>query len=114
VATERKRVMFNFFSKNKFDSVNVNDLERLLGKINLIDIRESYEYRNGHLPTAKNIPMNSILAEPEKYLDHGKEYHILCQSGGRSSRTCGTLASKGYNVINVAGGTGSYKGNLQR
>ena len=106
--------MFNFFSKNKFDSVNVNDLDELLGKINLIDVRENYEYKSGHLPTAKNIPMSSIVTEPEKYLDEAKEYHIICQSGGRSSRVCSNLSSRGYKVINVAGGTGSYRGALQK
>lgn len=106
--------MFSFFSKKKVNSVSVNDLDNLFGKISLIDVRETYEYRNGHLPTAKNIPMNSILAEPEKYLDETKEYHIVCQSGGRSSRVCSNLASKGYNVVNVVGGTGSYRGTLQK
>ena len=106
--------MFSFFKKFKINSVMVNDLTQSLGKINLIDIRESYEYKNGHLLGAKNIPMNRILSEPEKYLTKEKEYHIICQSGGRSGATCRKLKSKGYNVINVLGGTGSYRGRLKK
>lgn len=106
--------MFSFFSKNSGNSVDVNELEELFGKINLIDIREPYEYKSGHLPTAKNIPMNTIIADAEKYLDKSREYHIICQSGGRSSRTCGILRDKGFNVINVSGGTGKYSGNLSK
>lgn len=106
--------MFSFLEKNKFKSINVNDLEGTLGKINLIDIREPYEYNVGHLPSAKNIPMNSILKETDKFLDKSKEYHIICQSGGRSSRTCSELTSKGYKVINISGGTGSYIRPLER
>lgn len=106
--------MFSFLEKNKFKSINVNDLDGVLGKINLIDIREPYEYNNGHVPSAKNIPMNSILKETDKFLDKSKEYHIICQSGGRSSKTCSELTEKGYKVINISGGTGSYIYSLER
>lgn len=106
--------MLSFFSGNRVDSVNVNDLRELLGKINLIDIREPYEYKNGHLPTAKNIPMSKILAESDKYLNKDKEYHIICQSGGRSSRTSSKLKAMGFNIVNVSGGTSSYTGLLKK
>lgn len=106
--------MFSLFGKSNTNSVNVNEIGELLGKINLIDIREPYEYSSGHLPTAKNIPMDSILSETEKYLDKSKEYHIICQSGARSSRTCSILKQNGFNVVNVSGGTGSYRESLKR
>ncbi|MDT8719248.1 rhodanese-like domain-containing protein [Clostridium sp. 19966] len=106
--------MFSIFSNNNVNTISVHDLDSKLGKINLIDVREEYEYRNGHVPTAKNIPMGDILSKPENYLNKDKEYHIICQSGGRSSRTCKDLSSKGYNVINVSGGTGAYIKPLER
>jgi Rhodanese-related sulfurtransferase len=106
--------MFSFFSRNRVNSVNVNDLGDLLGKINLIDIREPYEYNNGHLPTAKNIPMSKILEKPEKYLNKDNEYHIICQSGGRSSSTSSKLKAMGFNIVNVSGGTSSYTGLLKK
>lgn len=106
--------MFSFFSRNRVNSVNVNDLGELLGKINLIDIREPYEYKNGHLPSAKNISMSKILAEPDRYLNKDKEYHIICQSGGRSISTSSKLKAKGFNIVNVSGGTGSYTGALKK
>jgi rhodanese-related sulfurtransferase len=106
--------MFSFLDKSKTNFINVNDLDKLIGKINLIDIREPYEYNRGHLPTTKNIPMDLILAKTDKYLDKSKEYYIICQSGGRSTRVCRELELRGYNVINVIGGTGSYVGPLER
>jgi rhodanese-related sulfurtransferase len=96
------------FGKNSFDSISVHDLGEKNGKINLIDVRESYEYKSGHVPNARNIPMGIVLAEPEKYLNKSMEYHVICQSGSRSSRTCKKLSSLGYKVVNVSGGTGSY------
>jgi rhodanese-related sulfurtransferase len=106
--------MFFNLGNSKVKTISVHDIDPLLGKIDLIDIREVYEYKGGHVPTAKNIPMDTILAQPDKYLDKAKEYHIICQSGGRSSSACSRLVSKGYNVINVGGGTGSYIRPLER
>ncbi|MDD3225004.1 MAG: rhodanese-like domain-containing protein [Clostridium sp.] len=106
--------MLSIFSKKNYNSISVHDLDGKLGKINLIDIRENYEYENGHIPTAKNIPMNTVLNNPEGYLDKSKKYHIVCQSGARSSRTCKALSNLGYNVVNISGGTGSYILPLER
>lgn len=106
--------MFNLFRKNDGKVINVNDIDNLIGKIDLIDIREPYEYSNGTIKTAKNIPMGNILDKPEKYLTKEKEYYIMCQSGGRSSRTCDSLIRQGYNVVNVAGGMGSYVGTKRK
>ena len=104
--------MFDFLFKNRVDSIDVNKIDDLLGKINLIDVREPDEYRGGHLPMAKNIPLGRIVNQAEKQLDKSKEYHIICHSGARSSRACSILKGMGFNVVNVAGGTGSYRGRL--
>lgn len=70
----------------------------------IIDIREPYELSNGYIEGSQNIPMNTLLIAPENFLDKSKTYHIICQSGARSSRTCMMLRQKGYDVINVEGG----------
>ena len=44
--------MFSFFKKSNLKSVNINDIDKLLGTINLIDIREEFEYRNGSIKTS--------------------------------------------------------------
>lgn len=105
--------MFAFFKEKQYDTINVNDLA---GKKNrdLIDIREPGEYRRGHVPGAKNIPMNVLLSDPEKFLSKDKNYKIVCQSGGRSSRACNMLSDMGFDVTNVAGGTGFFAGKLER
>ena len=99
----------NLFGK-EMKSIDVNDIEELLGKVHLIDIREPYEYKTGSVRTAENIPMNTLLQNPEKYLKKEKEYYILCQSGGRSSSACERLTERGFHVTNVKGGVGCYKG----
>lgn len=106
--------MFDFLKRNDNNVINVNDMDSLIGTVELIDIREPYEYKSGTLKTAKNIPMGNLLASPEKYLTKEKTYYIMCQSGGRSGGTCRTLAKQGFNVINVAGGMGSYVGSKRK
>lgn len=106
--------MFGFLSKNDTQSVNVNDLDSLIGQIELIDIREPYEFKSGSIKTAKNIPMGTLLNAPAKYLIMDKRYYIMCQSGGRSSSATKALAKLGYEVINVSGGMGSYAGSKRK
>ncbi|GKU23897.1 rhodanese-like domain-containing protein [Clostridium folliculivorans] len=106
--------MFPFIKRGNFRAISVHDVDDVINKINLIDIREPYEYEDGHIPKAMNIPMGTILRDPEKYLDKEKEYHIICQSGGRSAKTCSELSTRGYKVVNVSGGTGSYLRPLEK
>jgi rhodanese-related sulfurtransferase len=106
--------MFDFLKRDDSKVIHVNDMDNLIGKVELIDIREPYEYKSGTLKTAKNIPMGNLLTSPEKYLVKEKTYYIMCQSGGRSGNACRTLTKQGFNVINVAGGMGSYVGSKRK
>jgi len=93
--------MFNFFRNDNSKVINVNDLDDLVGKINLIDIREPYEFKGGSIKGAKNIPMNTLLSDANKYLNKEKTYYIICQTGARSSMACRRLTKQGFDVINV-------------
>jgi rhodanese-related sulfurtransferase len=106
--------MFDFLKKDDSKVIHVNDMDNLIGNVELIDIREPYEYKSGSLKTAKNIPMGYLLTSPEKYFTKDKTYYIMCQSGARSGRTTRALTKQGFNVINVAGGMGSYVGSKRK
>lgn len=106
--------MFDFLKRDDSKVIHVNDMDDLIGKVDIIDIREPYEYKGGSLKTAKNIPMGNLLSEPDKYMSKDKTYYIVCQSGGRSGNTCRVLLRQGFNVINVAGGMGSYVGSKRK
>jgi rhodanese-related sulfurtransferase len=106
--------MLNLFKRDHNKAINVNDMDNLLGSINLIDVREPYEFHNTSLKTAKNIPMGNLLSDPVKFLKKDTLYYIICQSGARSSRTCSILTKQGYDVINVSGGMGSYAGSMRK
>jgi rhodanese-related sulfurtransferase len=103
--------MFGALKTNSGKNIPVNKLDELIGKAEIIDIREPYEYKTGSLSNTKNIPMDKLVTDPNQYLEKDKTYYIMCQSGARSSRTCQYLSKQGYDVINVAGGISSYAGN---
>ena len=90
--------------------IHINEIDHLIDKVEIIDIREPYEYKSGSIRSAKNIPMGNLLNEPKKYLDTDKTYYVLCQSGARSRRACKMLTKQGFDVVNVSGGVGSYVG----
>lgn len=76
--------------------------------IHLIDIRDNYKFSEGSIASAKNIPSNFLLTNPEEYLDLNKEYYIFCNHGSTSRRVCEILSRRGYHVINISGGYTSY------
>lgn len=106
--------MFGLFKSSDVKRIHVNDMDDLIGKVDLIDIREQYEYKGGTLRTAKNIPMMDLISGASKYLDKDKTYYIMCQSGNRSRQCCNVLSKQDYDVVDVTGGYGSYVGTKRR
>ncbi|MHB8131411.1 MAG: rhodanese-like domain-containing protein [Mobilitalea sp.] len=106
--------MFDFLKRDNDKVVHVNEMDNLIGSVEVIDIREPYEYKGGTLVSAKNIPMGNLLDAPDKYLKKETKYYIMCQSGARSGRACSVLTKQGFDVINVSGGMGSYVGTKRK
>lgn len=91
---------------NKMKSVSTDELQNMLkDKPEIIDVREPYEFKNGHIPGAKNLP----LAQVDTYAGKGPVY-VICQSGMRSSSAAKKLTKKGIDAINVKGGMNMWKG----
>lgn len=82
-----------------------------LDEYNLIDVRQPGEYRSGHIPGAKLIPMAEV-AERSRVLDPDKPTLVYCAIGGRSRVAAQMLAGKGFTeVINMAGGIKAWDSN---
>lgn len=82
-----------------------HDMDNLIGRsdITLLDVREKYEYDNGHFKNAINIPLDQ-LRERCKEIDPSKPVYVNCQSGLRSYIACRILSQKGFKCSNLAGG----------
>ena len=69
----------------------------------LLDVRTEAEYRNGHIPGARNIPLDELRGRLEE-LDREKILYVNCQSGLRSYLACRILSQQGFSCKNLAGG----------
>lgn len=69
------------------------------GGADLVDVREEDEYRAGHVPGARPVPLSSGLPVPG-----ARPLLLICRSGNRSLRAAELLAARGVPVADVAGG----------
>src|SRR5579885_3245180 len=77
----------------------------------IVDVRESDEWRQGHIPQAIFIPRGFLeLRVEEKVPDHKAPVILQCASGTRSLLAARTLRELGYeNVYNLTGGFNAWK-----
>ncbi len=69
----------------------------------IIDVREPFEYKMGHVQGAINIPPARLLANPPELADLARDVEIIvyCLSGSRSNATMPYLRQMGFtNVVN--------------
>ena len=94
-------------SKSEENSTNVeaNNIENLLkNKEFLLDVREEYEYQDGHIKGAINLPLREIL-EKKDTLPKDKDIYVYCRSGHRSADAVNFLKSLGFEKVhNIEGG----------
>lgn len=88
------------------------ELKELLDKdsslLLVIDVRESWEYAQGHIPGARSISLGE-LAQHAAELNPEQPVAVICASGGRSQSASALLGQKGFNTVyNVIGGTFSW------
>lgn len=70
----------------------------------LIDVREPFEFGQGHIPLAQLIPMPRLLNR-EVILPRDREIVLVCRSGRRSTQVAYALLNDGYTqVANMEGG----------
>lgn len=87
--------------------IDVQSLHQLIAtgaNPRVVDVREAYEYAAGHIPEAESMPMSTL---PTTYtaLPQGEAVYVICQSGNRSLTVSTWLTQRGYDVVNVEGGT---------
>ena len=75
----------------------------------LIDIREPYEYRMGHIEGAINVTKDLLELVPEKYLNKNNYYILYCDKGIFSLNLSNELNKKGYKTTSLDGGYFKYK-----
>jgi rhodanese-related sulfurtransferase len=69
----------------------------------LLDVRQPEEFRSGHIPGAKLIPLGELRQRIHE-LPKDREIICVCRSGNRSSSATRQLSEAGFKVKNMNGG----------
>lgn len=80
----------------------------------IIDVRTPGEYAYGHIPTAINVPLNSIDTISEYVPSKNTKVIVYCQSGNRSKQAADRLLEIGYEKIFDLGGIQDWDYEIER
>ena len=66
-----------------------------------LDVRSPGEYQSGHVPGAKNIPVQTLAGQIAS-VPKDKKVFVYCESGVRSTKATKILVDAGYtNIVNM-------------
>jgi rhodanese-related sulfurtransferase len=73
------------------------------GEIQLIDVREDYEYEAGRVPGARHIELQVVASEADT-IERERPVVFYCRVGSRSSMAAGAFRQAGYDAYSMDGG----------
>jgi rhodanese-related sulfurtransferase len=73
------------------------------GAIQLIDVREDYEYASGRVAGARHIELQQIASQADT-IDRQKPVVFYCRVGSRSTMAAGAFRQAGYEAYSMDGG----------
>lgn len=93
------------------DTVTSNELADLVSTtdIDLVDVRDERDWVAGHVPGSRNIPLDTLRADPDAYLARDKPVAFICQRGVRSLTAAKLAERLGFEkIFNLDGGTAAW------
>ena len=93
-----------------FRDLKLDDIKKLIDEgYDVVDVREDWEWNKGHVPGARHVVLNTLLANPS-----GQKFHdrtiFVCAMGERSVVASEMAVALGVNdVVNFRGGTKAWK-----
>jgi rhodanese-related sulfurtransferase len=85
--------------------VTPDELKQLLdsGEIQVVDVREQYEWDAGRIAGARHIELTRLTAEAES-IDRETPVVFSCRVGSRSAMAAKAFRGAGYDAHNLEGG----------
>ena len=84
------------------------ELRQSGAKVELIDVRTPVEYREVHVDSAQNVPLDQLDPAAVMQARNGSSnepLYVICRSGSRGQQACEKFLKAGFtNVVNVEGG----------
>ncbi|MGN1181547.1 MAG: rhodanese-like domain-containing protein [Faecalibacillus sp.] len=103
--------IFSFFKSIDINQ-GIKEYKKIPGAV-LVDVRTSQEYKEGHIPDSKNIPLQSLIVDAYKILKKDDVLFVYCRSGSRSKQATNILKQMGYTKVKNIGGILDYKGKME-
>lgn len=91
--------------------LTTRDVRERLHTLVVIDVRTPGEYAGGHLPGARNIPLDDLedaLPVLREVVGRGGSLLVVCASGTRSQSAGSTLSLNGIPAASLEGGTAGW------
>lgn len=104
--------LFDFF-KPKDINQGVQEWKENKNSV-LLDVRTVEEYKKGHIPGSKNVPLSDLKNMPSMVSNKDTLLFVHCQSGGRSMQAVFKLKQMGYTQVKDIGGIANYKGAIEK
>ena len=101
------------FLKQPDINKGVADFRNAEGAI-LVDVRTPQEYREGHIPGSKNVPLQKLDKISSVADNKNIPLFVYCYSGGRSRQAASLLQNMGYHNVQNIGGITAYSGKVER
>ena len=79
----------------------------------LLDVRTPQEYREGHIPGSKNVPLQTIDKVTSIAENKDTALYVYCHSGARSRQATAMLQHIGYTNVQNIGGIAAYQGKVE-
>jgi len=74
----------------------------------LLDVRTPEEFARGHLPGARNVPVQVLESRLADVGDRALPVVVYCRSGARSAHAKAILTSHGFGAVSDLGGMNRY------
>jgi rhodanese-related sulfurtransferase len=87
---------------HELDPLQVAELLRR-GEVELIDVREPYEWDAGRIPAARHIELERLASAAEA-LPRDRRLVFHCRVGARSGMATEAFRAAGYDAWNMSGG----------
>jgi rhodanese-related sulfurtransferase len=89
--------------------METSDAAAALDSMQVVDVREPYEWAAGHLRDATHIPLRQL---PNRFEEIDPEHAVLvvCQIGQRSALATEFLRKRDYDAHNLEGGLHAWTG----
>ncbi|HLQ62174.1 MAG TPA: rhodanese-like domain-containing protein [Candidatus Acidoferrales bacterium] len=93
-----------------YRDLKLDEIRKLIDQgYEVVDVREDWEWRKGHVPGARHVVLGSILANPKVQSFRDRSIFV-CEVGERSAVASEMAVALGtQDVVNFRGGTKAWR-----